>query len=64
MAGESRAELRAGFKSEDVDIKRATKLKLMKHNIRFVNRLMGEMREAIELGNFDEFKQKFLENFM
>lgn len=63
VAGDSRASLRAGFKSEDSDIKRETKLKLMKHNIRFVNRLMMEMREAIAQGNFKEYKTNFVKKF-
>lgn len=62
-AGDSRAKLRAGFKSEDLAVRRETKLKLMKHNIRFVNRLMMEMRDAIEQGEFVRYKMEFLNKF-
>lgn len=64
FAGETRATLRAGLKSMDKTIVRETKLKLMKHNIRFVNRLMNEMRAAIERGGFDEFKKEFLARYV
>ncbi|HCR42329.1 TPA: hypothetical protein DIV45_03165 [Patescibacteria group bacterium] len=62
-AGISRAELRAGMKSLDPDIRQRTLINLMLHNIRFTLHLMEYAREAIQAGKFQEFKQEFLISF-
>ncbi|MDD5606099.1 MAG: tRNA guanosine(34) transglycosylase Tgt [Patescibacteria group bacterium] len=59
-AGESRAALREGLRDVNEAVVRETKLKLMKHNIRFVNRLMEGIRQAIEVGELAKFKAEFL----
>jgi len=63
VQGATRAELRAGLKSEDSAVRRTAKIQLMLHNIRFVQRLMKNARSAIHRGGFRQFKKDFLCTF-
>lgn len=53
--GMTRAQLRQSLRSEDPEEKTKTQVRLMLHNIWYVQKLMGEMRKAIALGEMDKF---------
>lgn len=61
-SGISRAELRAGLRGDE-GIRNETKVKLMFHNIRFVQKLMAEMRRAIKEGSIGQYAEEFLANY-
>ncbi len=62
--GVSRATLRAGLRSLEEDVKRDAQMKLMIHNIRFTMRLMEGARAAIQMGEFQKYKNDFLNKFL
>lgn len=59
--GVSRGVLRAGLRDDAQKLN--TQVLLMFHNIRFVQRLMGEMRGAIAEGSLAAYAQKFIERY-
>jgi queuine tRNA-ribosyltransferase len=59
-AGMSRAYLRAGLRGE---AKAKIQIHLMQHNIRFVMRLMEDMRAAIGRGELAKFANGFLSQY-
>ena len=62
-AGWTRGQLRALWKSGDIEQKRQYYNLASIHNLRFIIRLTEETREAIINGNFEEYKAEFLKNY-
>lgn len=60
LGGMTRASLRAGMRSSDGVVVKKTEIALMKHNIRYVMRLIEEMRVAIENGTLSEFGREWI----
>lgn len=62
-AGWTRGQLRALWKSQDLEEKHQCYNLTSIHNLRFIIRLTEEAREAIINGNFEEYKEEFLKNY-
>lgn len=62
-AGWTRGQLRALWKSGDIEKKRQYYNLASIHNLRFIIRLTEETREAILNGTFEEYKEEFLNNY-
>lgn len=62
-AGWTRGQLRALWKSGDIEKKRQYYNLASIHNLRFIIRLTEETREAILNGTFEEYKEEFLKNY-
>lgn len=62
-AGWTRGQLRALWKSSDVEDKSKYNNLASIHNLRFIIRLTEEIREAILQGTFNAFKEEFLNNY-
>ena len=62
-AGYTRGELRALWRSGDIEKKRQYYNLASIHNVRFVVRLTEEIREAMLKDKFDEFKHNFLARY-
>lgn len=62
-AGWTRGQLRALWKSGDIEKKRQYYNLASIHNLRFIIRLTEETREAILNGAFEEYKEEFLKNY-
>ncbi|MEZ4210336.1 MAG: tRNA guanosine(34) transglycosylase Tgt [Patescibacteria group bacterium] len=60
MGGVTRASLRAGLKSKDARLKNKTQILLMKHNIRYVMRLVEQLREEIKNGDLERFYSEWV----
>ena len=61
--GQTRAELRAMLKSPEPEGKAHALTLLSGHNVRFIVRLMEQIRAAIIGGNFDELKDSWLKRY-
>lgn len=62
-AGWTRGQLRALWKSGDIEKKHQYYNLASIHNLRFIIRLTEETREAILNGTFEEYKEEFLNNY-
>ncbi|MBQ3325827.1 tRNA-guanine transglycosylase, partial [Candidatus Saccharibacteria bacterium] len=62
-AGYTRGDLRALWKSGDVELKRKYYNLASIHNVRFIVRLMEQTRESITKHNFYDFRDEFLKNY-
>ena len=62
-AGITRGQLRALYKSQEIEDKHKYNNLASIHNLRFILRLTEEARQAIIDGNFDEYKAEFLKNY-
>lgn len=62
-AGWTRGQLRALWKSSDIEKRRQYFNLASVHNLRFIIRLTEEIREAIAMDAFDEYKETFLKNY-
>lgn len=62
-AGWTRGQLRALWKSGDIEQKRQYYNLASIHNLRFIIRLTEETRAAILNGTFEEYKEEFLNNY-
>lgn len=63
QAGWTRGQLRALWKSQDLEDKRKYYTLSSIHNLRFIIRLTEEIREAIQNNTFQEYKETFLHNY-
>lgn len=63
LAGYTRGQLKALWKSENLDDKRKYYKLSSIHNLRFIIRLTEETRQSIIDGNFEEYKNNFLETY-
>lgn len=63
QAGWTRGQLRALWKSPDIEDKRKYYNLASLHNLRFIIRLTEETREAILQGRFEEYKAAFLKRY-
>lgn len=63
QAGWTRGQLRAMWKSQDIEERRKYFNLASIHNLRFIIRLTQEAREAIIHGTFEEYKETFLQNY-
>lgn len=63
QAGWTRGQLRALWKSGDIEDKRKYYNLASLHNLRFIIRLTEETREAILQGRFEEYKTAFLKRY-
>lgn len=61
--GWNRGELRALWRSGEKTLKAKYCRLASIHNVRFIVRLMEEIREAILVGKFEEYKQNFLKRY-
>ena len=62
-AGHTRGDLRALWKSGDIEKKREYYRLASIHNVRFIVRLTEQIRSSILEGNFEDFRDKFLKNY-
>lgn len=62
-AGWTRGQLRALWKSSDIEEKRHYYNLASQHNLRFIIRLTEETRKAIHEDRFEEFKETFLKRY-
>lgn len=62
-AGWTRGSLRALWRSGDIDKKRQYYTLASTHNLRFIVRLTENIREAMLTGNFERYRQEFLQNY-
>ena len=63
MAGMTRANLRAKLKSLDMSDRSEAMTLLSQHNVRFIIRLMEQIRIALEDGRFGELRETWLRRY-
>lgn len=62
-AGWTRGQLRALWRSGEVELKQQYYNLASIHNVRFIVRLTEQIRQAILAGNFEDFREKFLRRY-